>query len=71
MLSYLEHFRLLAVFLLLAIPLVLLLQKPVHQTRGAASAPSRDEGAQGGGGRRRATSSSRPIEGTYARSRNR
>jgi DHA2 family multidrug resistance protein len=39
MLSYLEYFRLLAVFLLLAIPLVLLLKKPVHQTRGAASAP--------------------------------
>ena len=37
MLSYLQYFRLLTILLLLAIPLVLLLEKPVHQTPGARS----------------------------------
>jgi MFS transporter, DHA2 family, multidrug resistance protein len=40
MISYIELFRLLAVFFLLAIPLVLLLEKPAHQTTPAR--PSAD-----------------------------
>jgi hypothetical protein len=38
MLSYLQYFRLLTSLLLLAVPLVLLLKKPVHQTHAAGSA---------------------------------
>jgi DHA2 family multidrug resistance protein len=38
MISYIELFRLLAVFFLLAIPLVLLLEKPAHQTTARPSA---------------------------------
>jgi MFS family permease len=38
MLSYLQYFRLLTILLLLAIPLVLLLKRPVHQTRAAPAA---------------------------------
>ncbi len=40
MISYLELFRLLTIFFLLALPLVLLLKKPAHQT---ASAPAAGE----------------------------
>jgi DHA2 family multidrug resistance protein len=39
MISYLDVFRLLTFLLILAIPLVFLLKKPVHQTKPAALAP--------------------------------
>jgi DHA2 family multidrug resistance protein len=39
MIAYLDVFRLLTLLLLLAIPLVFLLKKPVHQTKPAALAP--------------------------------
>jgi MFS transporter, DHA2 family, multidrug resistance protein len=38
MLSYLQYFRLLTILLLLAVPLVLLLKEPVHQTQGTRTA---------------------------------
>jgi hypothetical protein len=38
MLSYVQYFRPLTIVLLLAVPLVFLLKKPVHQTGAAGSA---------------------------------